>query len=152
MSVTVVGHVQQREQGSADWRDVKSGDALAEGAEIVTDDKSELELTTEQGHRLHIAPHSLVRLSTLQANKTKTYLAKGHIQSKVQPLKGSEQYAIQTPSAVCAVRGTEFLTGVDEKGTSVDVSHGPSGLRHWDREMKWPFMQANRRVCCAMAP
>lgn len=124
----VKGLVERKEPGATDWHHVQPGDRLPEGAEVRTGDKSRVELTTPQGHRLRLAPGTLVQLSSLQDGKTKTYLARGKVLSQVKPLKPLEQFAIQTPTAVCAVRGTEFVTGTDEKGTSVDVYKGIVGF------------------------
>jgi hypothetical protein len=123
------GHAEQQLANSADWNPLDVGDRITEGTAIRTDEGSNLDLATDQGHKLHVGPSTTIRLSALQDNKTKAYLVKGKVLSKVVPLKTQEQFLIQTPSAVCAVRGTEFWTGTNEKGTQVEVHHGIVGMQ-----------------------
>jgi len=123
------GLVERRLPGRSDWAAVELGDRIPEGWEIRTAQASDIDLSVDQGHKLHVAPESQVTLAALQDAKTKTYITKGKVLSKVVPLKSQEQFLIQTPSAVCAVRGTEFWTGANDKGTAVEVYKGVVGLR-----------------------
>src|SRR5262249_37236528 len=63
-----------------------------------------------------------------QADDTKAVLEKGRVLSQVQKLKPTEKFSVQTPTAVCAVRGTEFETMTGDKGTYVAVTHGVVGV------------------------
>jgi hypothetical protein len=123
------GQAERKLPGSEEWSTLDIGDRLPEGTSIVTGERSFVEMETDRGHRVKITAEAHVTLSTLQADKTKTFITKGKALSKVKPLQGSEQFLIQTPNAVCAVRGTEFWTGVNEKGTAVQVDHGTVGLQ-----------------------
>src|SRR5262249_55553623 len=111
----IKGHADRRLPNSSDWNSIDVGDRIPEGSEVRTDPHSELDLVTDQGHRLHVGADTAIVLSALQPDKTKTYLNKGKVLSKVVPLKSNEKFLIQTPSAVCAVRGTEFWTGSNDK-------------------------------------
>jgi hypothetical protein len=127
--VQMKGEVERKLPDSTDWSEVEVGDRLVEGTTIRTGPKSTVNLDLGQGHHLRIAPETSLVLSALQADKTKTYLTQGKVLSKVRPLKDKEKFLIQTPSAVCAVRGTEFWTGANEKGTAVEVRHGLVGMQ-----------------------
>jgi hypothetical protein len=126
--VQMKGDVQRKLAGSTDWAEVEIGDRLEEGTTIRTGAKSSIDLDLDRGHRLRLTADTSLILSALQADKTKTYLTQGKVLSKVRPLKDQEKFLIQTPSAVCAVRGTEFWTGSNEKGTAVEVRHGAVGM------------------------
>ena len=126
--VQLKGHAERKLQGSNDWALVELGERLAEGTAVITGENSSVDLDLDQGHRLRVTAEAHLTLSSLQAEKTKTYLHKGNVLSKVRPLKGQEKFMIQTPSAVCAVRGTEFWTGVSDKGTAVQVYKGMVGM------------------------
>lgn len=122
------GQVERKLPSATEWETLDIGERLPEGTAIITGEKSYVELDTDQGHKLKLTAEAHVTLSTLQNDKTKTFLDKGKLLSKVRHLKEKEQFMIQTPSAVCAVRGTEFWTGVTERGTAVQVYQGVVGL------------------------
>jgi hypothetical protein len=124
----IKGHPERKFPQSADWGPLDVGDRLPEGSAVRTDDTSDVDLVTDQGHKLHLGPSSTISLSSLQPDKTKTFLSQGKVLSKVVPLKGQEKFLIQTPSAVCAVRGTEFWTGANPQGTAVEVRKGVVGM------------------------
>jgi hypothetical protein len=122
------GDVQIRATGTLEWQPVIPGQKVTEGAAIRTGPNSRAEILTDRGHRFQIAAETTIEFSTLQPDETKTHLESGRVLSKVQKLAANEKFSIQTPTAVCAVRGTEFETTAGDKGTLVVVSHGVVGV------------------------
>lgn len=52
-------------------------------------------------------------------------LASGSVLSKVEKLAGKDNYGVRSETAVCGVRGTEFLVALDPiKGTKIAVKQG----------------------------
>jgi len=125
---TLSGTVDARLAGQLTWQPVLRGDKISEGTSVRTGEESEAELVTDRGHHLLIKPHSRLTLTALQETRTQALLDEGRVLSQVKHLKKEEQYAIQTPTAVCAVRGTEFETNVEKAGTWVTVYRGVVGL------------------------
>jgi len=130
------GIVEVREVGQSVWRTAHLGDALKEGVSIRTALKSEASLVTTRGHRFKISSLSLFTLTDLNETQTKGFLEKGKVLSKVKPLHDQEKFSIKTPTAICAVRGTEFAVNVQEKGaTWVEVYKGIVGVAAGDHEL-----------------
>lgn len=105
------------------------------------------EVSTRNGTALiQFADGSLLRLeenSTLMFNKMSHYgntgmvdtqlrLKKGSLSTDVKPLVKGSRYEIKTPSAVAAVRGTEFRLNVSENGdnTKLEVLEGLVEFSH----------------------
>jgi len=51
-------------------------------------------------------------------------LLRGKLRTLAARSGRGERYTVQTPSAICAVRGTEFINEVGEEGSSILVRHG----------------------------
>jgi len=122
------GTVEKRLPNGLDWEKVTPGEKLPEGTTVRTAENSEVDLETSRGHRFHVKSETVFELTSLQDDETKTRLEKGSVLSKVKHLKNNESFAIQTPTAVCAVRGTEFETTTGEQGTIVAVYKGIVGV------------------------
>jgi hypothetical protein len=97
------------------------------------------EVATRKGDVLiEFADKSTIRLeenSNLVFNKlshfgktgmvdTRLRLKKGSLSTEVTPLVKGSRYEITTPSAVAAVRGTEFRLSTDSNGTKIEVVEG----------------------------
>jgi len=122
------GVVEKRAPGQVEWEKITQGEKLSEGSSVRTGADADLILLTDRGHRLRIRKNTTFHLQTLQADKTEGRLEKGRVVSRVKHLKVNEQFNIQTPTAVCAVRGTEFETAAGDRGTWVAVYKGVVGL------------------------
>jgi len=122
------GTVEKRLPNALDWEQVTPGEKLPEGTTLRTAENSEVDLETSRGHHFHVKSESVFELTSMQEDETKTRLDKGSVLSKVKHLKSNESFAIQTPTAVCAVRGTEFETTAGEQGTIVAVYKGLVGV------------------------
>jgi len=124
----VHGDVQKRAVGALRWESVAPGEKIEEGASIKTGPNAEAEILTEQGHRFVVRSETIIEFTSLQADETKASLESGRVLSKVQKLNDHQSFSVQTPTAVCAVRGTEFDTTAGDGGTLVSVYHGVVGV------------------------
>ncbi|KZY62594.1 hypothetical protein A3742_13350 [Oleiphilus sp. HI0071] len=61
---------------------------------------------------------------------TRMRLGRGGIRTQVEPLTKGSRYEISTPSAVAAVRGTDFRLRTNLQGTTLEVLEGAVELMH----------------------
>jgi hypothetical protein len=122
------GYVEKRLPGAIAWDKLYIGDKLAGGSAVRTQPGGSLDLKTHRGHRLHLREDTTLELTSLEDNQTQGQLEKGSVVSSVKHLKSDERFSIQTPTAVCAVRGTEFETRATSEGTWVAVFRGIVGV------------------------
>jgi len=97
------------------------GAVIAEGSALATAASSFLTLQFEDGTRVSMPSNSKMRITRLRhillTDSVDYELAvdRGRIRSKVVPLdKKYDRYRVRTPSAVSAVRGTDYRTRVNE--------------------------------------
>ena len=128
-TLAVTGSVYYRRPGG-------SFSALGSGTKLNVGD----EVRAEQGHAvIELADQSIVRLgahSQLMFDRlthygqtgmadTRMRLSKGSLSTKVHPLSDPHsRFEIETPSAVAAVRGTEFRLHTDDSATRLEVTRG----------------------------
>lgn len=103
----------------------KSGDRLAMGSHIQTGEASTASLKFADGSVLVLEPNSHIVLDTLSQHgnggmvDTRVNLLQGTAKSQVKKHTPSSRFRVSTPSAVAAVRGTDFRIS-----TSDDVMLG----------------------------
>ena len=123
------GTVEKRAVGALNWEKVTPGEKIEEGSSIRTGEPTpNVIILTEQGHHFEVRAETTIEFTSLQDDETKTRLDQGRVLSKVRKLKSNEKFSVQTPTAVCAVRGTEFDTVTGQAGTLVSVYHGVVGV------------------------
>jgi hypothetical protein len=147
------GEVDLKRAGSADWTRLEGYDKvrLANGDELRTARASTAEILMEDGSRLKLAPVSDFKMSSESKDAVSVGLYFGRVRSWVK--KFSKKFEVRTPSAVCAVRGTDFMVGVDEDGGSlVEVYDGSvltgdsKGNSHLVREGQFAEIPAGGRM------
>lgn len=99
---------------------------IAEGSSLATSASSFLTLQLEDGSRISMPSNSNMRITRLRhillTDSVDYELAvdRGRIRSKVTPFdKDADRYRVRTPTAVSAVRGTDYRTRVDEETGTV---------------------------------
>src|SRR5205809_5269823 len=104
------GSVYVQHPGKELWENVKTQVAVEEGDRIKTNNDSSAFMILPDDHRVAIGEESYVVLERVAEGETKLYLKNGSIRNKVRHLHLDlgQYYKVQTPSAVCAVRGTDF--------------------------------------------
>ncbi len=122
----VKGEVFIKPQDSAFWNKIESQAGnlkIKNRDEIRTSRASSAEIVMDDGSRIKIAPFSYFRLEEENQTAAKINLMAGKIRNWVK--KFSKKFDVKTPTAVCAVRGTDFMVAVDmEGGTRVEVYDG----------------------------
>jgi hypothetical protein len=111
------GDVDHKKAGGA-WTRLYGDDKvrLNNGDELRTARASTVELMMDDGSRVKVAPVSLFKLTSEGKDAVSLGLYFGRVRSWVK--KFSKKFEVRTPSAVCAVRGTDFMVASDQEGNS----------------------------------
>lgn len=106
------------------------GAILQQGDSIQTGPKSQVDIMLPGKILIRIDQNTTVAMRSFASaadgsQADKLYLQRGLIFAKVTKLGQHSTFAIQTPTIVAGVRGTEFMTATDEKGAGkVAVTEG----------------------------
>jgi len=111
---------------SQNWREIhetpyrlENGDRVRSGAE------SSVNINFPDGSRILLGPSSEFVVDSGERNEVLLGLNLGTLRAWVAHLSSRKAFHVKTPTAVCAVRGTQFIVGVTPaRETSVDVSQG----------------------------
>lgn len=118
------GKVEARSGSSAAWITVESNVRITQGAEIRTGKNSKAAVHLSDGSRFMLGNNTLFTVDTATKKKAGFQLKFGRLKAAVAGYFSS-RFEVKTPSAVCAVRGTEFELEVAENGgTDMNVSEG----------------------------
>jgi len=119
---TIVGDVKFQSQGSSDWQNAKNGQKIKIGDTIQTGSGSFAEVDANE-NTIKIQPKTKVKFTTdMIDNRQQNSLSlfTGSVNCKMDKLKkGKDGYNVNTPSSVCAVRGTEFDVAASADGRTV---------------------------------
>jgi len=102
----------------------KTGAALAPGESVTTAAGAVAVIELPDGSRLKLRESSrlAVTLPGLKSQETEAFLSFGSVFAKVQKRLAGQAFKVRTPSAVAAVRGTEFFTAYGRaKGKNRDL-------------------------------
>ncbi len=91
----------------------EKGMPLSDGDRVVTGNDSSVELSLDGGSLIRLSAHSDFTLMSGKRNQTQLRLAFGTLLAKIGRLLASQSLAVQTPTALAAVRGTEFGVEID---------------------------------------
>ncbi|OGS51573.1 MAG: hypothetical protein A3J79_13480 [Elusimicrobia bacterium RIFOXYB2_FULL_62_6] len=118
------GQVEIKKAGSDVWeRPGETRMQLSSGDEVKTARASTAEIMLDDGSKMKLAPLSAVKMTAETKEAVSVGLYVGRLRSWVK--KFSRKFEVRTPSAVCAVRGTDFMVGADANGnTNVEVYDG----------------------------
>ena len=129
------GSIQLQVPGSTAWEEAKDGVTVLAGSRVKTDQNAQAMLTFFNGTAVTLEPGTdLVVERAEGSDKQPTVIVLkqwvGKTLSRVTKLAdAAAHYEIQTPSASALVRGTLFVTEVDEKGaTRVQTIEGLVGV------------------------
>jgi len=128
---TVTGTVNVLHKGSLPALTVKKGDLLSSGDIVRTKSDSSAEVTFNDGSLLKISPRSRIDIGDYfdgqDKNRVSVKLARGKLEAAVtkSPTSG-KIFEIQTPNAICGVRGTGWAEkyDVDTNTTEIYVFEG----------------------------
>ena len=118
------GKVEARTGPASEWVQVKSKVRIAAGAEIRTGKDSTAGVFFPDGSRFILGNNTLFSVDATGKKKAGFQLKFGRLKAAVAGYFSS-RFEVRTPSAVCAVRGTEFEIDVaNDGGTEMNVSEG----------------------------
>lgn len=140
------GEVEYKKASSQEWKRLEgaAGQQLAGGDEVRTKRASTVEIALDTGSRIRLAPVSAFRLSGENHEQTSMQLHFGKFRAWVKKL--TNKFEVKTPTAVCAVRGTEFSLEVDPQTsrTQVDLFRGTLAVK--DNMGNELMLQEGRRL------
>jgi hypothetical protein len=114
----------------ADWVRASVGMSLYQSSKIRTKTaKSSCAILFEDGHTINIGGNTVITLSDLTSDKILVSIERGRVRSKVKKLSANKYYGVKTPTAVAAVRGTEFSVAFENQITRVEVFEGVVAAR-----------------------
>ena len=109
---SVTGTVEWRPSPDQPWQAVQVGQHLAQGADVRTGFRAAC-LLEMRGSLARMEPLSILRIGELRQEdgqvRTRLYLKQGNTQAVVDKAKAAADFAIITPSATLAVRGTHTI-------------------------------------------
>ncbi len=106
------------------WRTAKVGYIVSPNQKIKTSRRGYCIIVLEDGHIVRISGGTEVSVSSLVSEKTEFKLTVGRIRSKISKLISGRSFNIRTPTAVCAVRGTDFAVEYEQGITKLEVYEG----------------------------
>jgi len=122
---------------------VHLNDVILEGSRIVTGDDGSVRVTFLDGYTFVLRSNTNVRI--IQANNKRAsrlffqlWMELGRIFSRIKKATGADaRFEVDTPSAVAAVRGTEFRASVDAReDTRCEVLRGSLSLQANETEIE----------------
>lgn len=139
------GYVDIRDAGSVDWEQGVEGMQLFAGTYVRTANKSWAKLTFFEGSILTLEPNTTIEIRNMDVTEKQDTIILlkqwiGRTWSRVVKMLGlSSRYEIQTPSANAVVRGTLFLTEVDDtETTTVQTREGLVSVTGQGKEVYVP--------------
>lgn len=118
------GAVEVRAGGGKDWREAEDEMPLSAGDHVRTGENSSAEITLDDGGVVRLNADTSMEIASADSESASLSLRLGSLVSKIRSgfLKNKRRFEIRTPSAVCAVRGTEF--GVEHNEESGETTAG----------------------------
>ena len=131
----VTGEVYVRSAGEEDWRKAEAQVPLQKGDEVQTGPSAAAEIALDGENVVELGADSQMTVGALEKQSSTVELTMGSLIAKLASLLGQREFKVKTPSAVAAVRGTEFGVEVDEEETSVGVfDEGKVSVRRSDAQ------------------
>ncbi|MFA6434121.1 MAG: FecR family protein [Elusimicrobiales bacterium] len=133
------GAVQLMEPGTASWRALDGAVPLREGARLRTGPGASCEILAGDGTFINLYENSETTVETLRLEpETRDYgfnFIKGRILWLAAKVKRKvSKFEIRTPSAVCAVRGTDFAVDVSSAATDIGLFEGQLDIKNNGKE------------------
>jgi hypothetical protein len=137
------GNVERRAGDKAPWTAAVKGAALADGSSLRLGAGAKAAVAFDDGSRVDLAENTTFTLDRDSDKGRAVGLAAGLLRALIR--KPSPGFAVRTPTAVAAVRGTEFTVGVDRAGrTKVRVYSGAVSVR--DKKGRETLLQPDQSL------
>lgn len=138
----IKGKVMVQPQGSAEWFPLILNDRVKEGCKILTGDESTAELIFEDGNSLLQKSNTTIGLATARQKAANSFIYQiflhtGRTITHIKKATGQDsRIEIDTPSALCAARGTVFRTSVDAgQSTRSEVLEGKVSVEAMNKQV-----------------
>ncbi len=132
--VSLSGSVEVLLAGGEEYHDAAEDMFLEAGDTVKTGDDSYVEVAFDEEGENVVRVDENTRAAFLLEERQKIELLQGEIFSTIGNLPENETFEIRTPSAVAGIRGTDWVTRVDEEGTDIETLDGSLYVRGFDRE------------------
>ncbi|MBN3040997.1 MAG: FecR domain-containing protein [Candidatus Omnitrophica bacterium] len=132
--VSVSGSPKVMLSGENSYVDAEVGMYLEAGDKIKTNSSSSISLSFDDNDKNIASVDSDSYAEVILDTGEKLSLLEGKIFAAVDQASEDEPFEIKTPTAVVGVRGTEFLTTVDEQGTDVESITGIPYVKNMERD------------------
>jgi hypothetical protein len=110
---------------------VVQGEKIVSGDVLATGKNSNAIIKLENGSVVTLLERTTIAVEESVKNSTVFKTIVGKIKASVKKLRIRQKFEIKTPTAICAVRGTEFQVEVFEDGkTAIEVYEGFVGARN----------------------
>ena len=117
--VSLQGKGEYREAAEPRWRDAKLRQRLAEGHFVRTGDSSRMAVLLTDQTQVRLAANSMIQIKQVGDNRDRsTVLNQSAGRSWTQSKNVPNRLTVETPSALAAIRGTDWELVVDADGTS----------------------------------
>jgi len=114
--LSMSGTVEVRPTREGQWTAASENMEIGEGGAIRTGAGGGAVMLMPNKTKVWLKESSSLELEQRQTLASRLALVFGRIKVRVPHLLRKERFEVRTPSAVCAVRGTEFTLGTDEEG------------------------------------
>ncbi|MBI4051619.1 MAG: FecR domain-containing protein [Elusimicrobia bacterium] len=119
--VSVNGTVEFLSGRQEQWTPAEAGTLLEPGDSVRTGKNSSAEIMTAEENVLDLSENSVFSVPKEEAHSS-FFLRAGTVLARIKSfLKGEKRFRIRTPTAVAAVRGTQFGITASEEETSAGV-------------------------------
>ena len=117
--VSLQGKGEYREAAEPNWRDAAVRQQLAQGNFVRTGDSSRMAVLLADQTQLRLAANSMLQIKQVGDNRDRgTVLRQNAGRSWTQSKNVPNKLTVETPSALAAIRGTDWELVVDPDGTS----------------------------------
>lgn len=126
-----VGSVQVSPDKGASWKEGEAGMSIAESDTVRTGADSYCDIVMPDKGILRVTADTTLFVSTLNSTNARLDIENGKLVVNIaDKLKPTEQFRVESSTAVVAVRGTEFVMDVaDDGSTALSVNEGVVAFR-----------------------
>lgn len=114
--LSMSGEVEVRPTREGQWIPAKEDMEIAEGGAVRTGAKGGAVVLMPNKTKVWFRKSTTLEIEQRQTLASRLMLVFGKVKVRVPHLLRKEKFEVRTPSAICAVRGTEFTMGADEDG------------------------------------
>jgi len=133
------GDVQLLEPGAAAWHSLESAVPLREGTRVKTGGGAICEILAGDGTFIYLYENSETVVETLRFDADAREYGFNFIRGRILWLaakikRKASRFEVRTPSAVCAVRGTDFSIAVSSADSDIGLFEGQLNIQSNGRE------------------